>query len=230
MFTIFSGNMNLIYILIYIVAYFMALFIAMPFHEFAHAFAAKREGDYTAVAYKRYTLAPLAHVDLSGLLFLFLFGFGWAKPVPVDERNFKRGRKSKFLVAIAGIVTNLILGIIFLFVYVLLLKICPNFLVNNYYGILLETFLLISISLNFLLAFFNLLPIYPLDGFRIIQSFTGPNNGFVNFMSRYSFIIYIILLLSGALYIYYSYTAELLIEVLLKLFCKILGVWNVYWR
>ncbi len=224
MFTLFSGSTSLVYILLYFVAYIMALFVAMPFHEFAHAFAAKREGDYTAVAYKRYTLAPLAHVDFSGMLFLLLFGFGWAKPVPVDERNFKRGRKSKFLVSIAGIITNLILGIIFLFVYVLFIKLCPNFLVNNYYGILLKNFLSISVSLNFLLAFFNLIPIYPLDGFRIIESVTKPNNGFINFMSRYSFILYIILLLSGALSYYYFYTADLLIEVLFKLFCKILGV------
>ncbi len=224
MVTLFSGKTNLIYLLIYFVAYFMALFVAMPFHEFAHAFVAKREGDHTAVAYRRYTLAPFAHVDFKGLLFLILFGFGWAKPVPVDERNFKRGKKSKFLVAIAGIVTNLCLGIFFLFIYVLLIKICPDFLVSNYYGILLDTFLSISVSLNFLLAFFNLLPIYPLDGFRIVQSFTGPNNKFVEFMSRYSFIIYVVLLLSSALSLYYFYTADLLIEVLFKLFCKILGV------
>ena len=92
MFTLFSGSTSLVYILLYFVAYIMALFVAMPFHEFAHAFAAKREGDYTAVAYKRYTLAPLAHVDFSGMLFLLLFGFGWAKPVPEIGRASCRER------------------------------------------------------------------------------------------------------------------------------------------
>ena len=81
-------------LLIVIIATVMAVFVAAPFHEFAHAFAAKREGDYTAVACGRYTLAPLAHFDWQGFLMLMIFRFGWAKPVPVDSRNFKNGRKS----------------------------------------------------------------------------------------------------------------------------------------
>lgn len=221
---IFGDYSNFIYVLISLLAFIMALFVAMPFHEFAHAAAARHEGDYTAVAYKRYTLAPLAHIDVKGLLMLLLFGFGWAKPVPVDERNFKRGKKSKFLVAIAGILMNLALGVAFTFIYVLIFKIAPNFYTATYYGVLVEEFLWISISLNFSLAFFNLIPIYPLDGFRIIQSFTKPDNAFVNFMSRYSFIIFLILILSSLYSFYYMYTAELLTVQLFKLFCKILGV------
>lgn len=224
MFYLWEGSFGLTHILIYIVAYIMALFVAMPFHEFAHAFVAKREGDYTAVAYKRYTLAALEHIDIKGLLCLIFFGFGWAKPVPVDERNFKRGQLSKFLVAIAGVVTNLILGTLFLFIYVLIYKLAPNFYESNIYGYLLYSFLTTSISLNFILAFFNLLPIYPLDGFRVIESFTEPDNKFVRFMRRYSFIIYILLLLSGLTYFYFDYTAELLIKGLTKLFCWMLRV------
>ncbi len=207
-----------------IVAMVMALFVAMPFHEFAHAFAAKREGDMTAVAYRRYTLAPLAHFDWKGFLFLFLFRFGWAKPVPVDERNFKRGRKSKFLVAIAGILTNLILGTFFLFVYMLILRFIPSFYVSNLYGRLLYEFLNISISLNFMLAFFNILPIYPLDGYRMIESFSRYDNAFLRFCKQYSLIIYLLLIFTGLYYIYYSFTAELLIQGLIKLFSLILGM------
>ena len=218
-----NGSFDFTYLLLYVLAYFMALFVAMPFHEFAHAFAAKREGDYTAVAYKRYTLAPLSHIDIKGLLCLLFFGFGWAKPVPIDERNFKHGKRSKFLVAIAGILTNLILGTLFLFIYVLIYKISPDFYSSNLYGNLLYYFLNISVSLNFFLAFFNQLPLYPFDGFRVIESFTSDNK-FVSFMRRYSFIIYIIILLTGVIYLYYDYTAELLIDGLFKLFSLILGV------
>lgn len=217
------GN-GLLYILIYGIAYIMALFVAMPFHEFAHAYVAKKEGDYTAVALKRCTLAPLAHIDVKGLIFLLLFGFGWAKPVPVDERNFKRGKLSKFLVAIAGIVTNLILGTIFLFLYYLIYKLFPNFYSSGMYGLLVRTFLSLSVSLNFGFAFFNVLPIYPLDGFRIIEAFTGNDNGFVSFMKQYSFIIYLVLVFSTVFEMYFAYTGGLLIDALSKLFIKILGV------
>lgn len=218
-----SYSLSLVNILVSVVAMVMALFVAMPFHEFAHAFAAKREGDLTAVAYGRYTLAPLAHFDWKGFLFLFLFRFGWAKPVPVDERNFKRGRKSKFLVSIAGILTNLVLGTIFLFIYLLVLRFNASFFTSNLYGNLLYLFLSYSISLNFMLAFFNLLPIYPLDGYRIVESFSKTENAYLRFTKQYSFIIYLILAFSGLYYIYYSFTADLLIQGLTKLFMLILG-------
>ena len=205
-----------------LIATLMALFVAMPFHEFAHAFAAKHEGDYTAVAYKRYTLAPLAHFNLWGFLFLLVFGFGWANPVPVDTRNFKRGRKSEFMVAIAGIVMNILLGTIFLFIFMCLVKFCPEFLMNNLYGNLLSEFLVTSVSLNFMLAFFNLLPIYPLDGYRVIASACKQDNAFLSFMKNNSLIVYLIFALTGLYSLYYNVTAGLLIEGLQKLFSLIL--------
>jgi Zn-dependent protease len=208
----------------YILAYVMALFVAMPFHEFAHAFAAKREGDYTAVALKRYTLAPLAHIDIKGLVFLLFFRFGWAKPVPVDSRNFKRGNLSKFLVSIAGIVTNLALGTIFLFIYFLIFKISPNLYTSNLYGELLYLFLQLSVTLNFSLAFFNLLPIYPLDGYKIVESILKWDSKVVEFLKNYSFIIYIALIVTGIYSYYFYYTAGTLISLLEKLFIMILGV------
>ncbi len=207
-----------------IIAMVMAVFVAMPVHEFAHAFAAKHEGDYTAVACKRYTLAPLAHFDWQGFLFLMLFGFGWAKPVPVDSRNFKNGRKSQFKVAIAGIVSNIILGTFFLFVYMLILKFKPEFYFSGFYGELVYQFLNYSISLNFMIAFFNLLPIYPLDGYKIIDSCCRFENSFLRFMKNNSFIIYLILVFTGLYSIYYTYTANLLITGLIKLFSMILGM------
>ena len=224
MITFFSKVYSLSYILIYLFTYVMALCIAMSFHEFAHGYIAKTQGDPTAKVLGRCTLAPHAHVDIRGIICLLLFGFGWAKPVPVDERNFKNGKTSKFLVSIAGIVTNVILGTAFLFIYMLILKIAPEFYETNLYGNILEEFLYISIRLNFSLAVFNLLPIYPLDGFRIIETFSSYDSTFVDFMKRYSMIIYVVLLVSGIYYYYYYYTANQLIIFLIKLFSKILGV------
>ncbi len=217
-------QMGAIQILISIVATVMAIFVAMPFHEFAHAFAAKREGDYTAVAMHRYTLAPHAHFDVKGFIFLFLFRFGWAKPVPIDSRNFKRGRLSLFLVSIAGVLANLILGIFFLFVYMLLYRFFPNFLEYTLYGQLLSSFLLISVSFNFTLVFFNILPIYPLDGYNLIASMSKTENSFLVFMKKYSFIIYLLFIITGLYYLYFNYTAGLLIDGLIYVFSLILGI------
>lgn len=217
-------SVNFIDSLLYIIAFVMALFVAMPFHEFAHAAAAKREGDYTAVALKRYTLAFHRHFDWKGFLFLLLFRFGWAKPVPIDERNFKRGRKSKFLVSIAGILANLILGTIFIFIYMALLKFVPGVFEISYYGDLLIYFLSSSISLNFMLAFMNLLPIYPLDGYKIIESCCKYDNAFLRFMKQHSFLIFILISLTGVYNYYFMFTGQMLIMYIMKLFGWILGI------
>lgn len=214
---------NFLLTLAYIIATVMALFVAMPVHEFAHAAAAKHEGDYTAVAYKRYTLAFHRHFDWRGFLFLLLFRFGWAKPVPVDERNYKRGRKSKFIVSSAGIIANLLVGTISLFIYLFILRFFPQIYEIKFYGYMLLEFLLISVSLNYMLAFFNLLPIYPLDGYNIIDSFCTTENAFMTFMKRYSFIIYLIIAFTGIYYYFYTITSGLLITWLTKLFVWILG-------
>lgn len=216
-------EVSFLYTLVYIVAMVMALFVAMPFHEFAHAAAAKREGDYTAVAYRRYTLAFHRHFDWRGFLFLLLFRFGWAKPVPIDERNFRRGKKSKFFVSIAGIFANLILGIVFLFLQLLIYRFFPNVFEIPVYGFLLEMFLEISVSLNFMLVFFNLLPIYPLDGYKIVESFCKYDNKFLDFMKRYSFIIFLVVAFTGLYSLFYEMTAGLLYTGLFKLFTWILG-------
>jgi len=211
-------------IFISIIATLMALFVAMPFHEFAHAFAAKREGDYTAVAMRRYTLAFHEHFDFFGFLCLFFLGFGWAKPVPVDSRNFKRGRKSQFIVSIAGIVANLILGIAFLFIYVLYIKFATDAFFFSFYGQLLYYFLSTSFSLNFMLAFFNLLPLYPLDGYRIIDSFCRQDNDILGFMRKYSTILYIIIIVTGVFSLLYANTMGRLVTLLFELFSKIVGL------
>lgn len=215
---------SFLYSLLTIVALAMAFFVALPAHEFAHAFAAKREGDYTAVAHRRYTLAFLPHFDWKGFLFLLIFRFGWAKPVPIDERNFKRGKKSKFLVSIAGVLANFILGAFFLFMICLVLKINPNFFVDNAYGYLLYQFLNVSVYLNFTFVIFNILPIYPFDGYKIAECFCSYDSKFLAFTKQYAILLYILLAFSTIYYYYYTYTAGLMITGLTKLYSLILGL------
>ena len=211
-------------VLLGIVALLMALFIAIPFHEFAHAWMAKKQGDYTSVAYKRCTPAAFAHFDLVGFLMMMLFGFGWAKPVPVNSNNFKNGRKSQFLVSVAGVIMNLLLGVFFLFIYMLMYKIAPEFYVSSAYGYLLGMFLINSFSLNFGLAIFNLLPIYPFDGYNMIDSMCRYDNAYLRFAKNYSSFLFILIIITGLYDVFYGYVIDKIYYVLVNLFSKILGL------
>lgn len=215
-------NIDFVYIILSVIATLMAIFVAMPFHEFAHAWAAKSQGDYTAVSMKRYTLAFHKHFDAIGFIFLFLFGFGWAKPVPIDPRNFKHGNKSLFLVSIAGILMNFVLGVLFLFIYLFLYKFFPQIYDVYLYGFLLKEFLEVSISFNFVLVFFNILPLYPLDGYNVISSLCKTENTFLRVMKKYSVIFYLIIVFTGLFSLYYTYVARAVIGGLTKLFSIIL--------
>ena len=142
-----------------------AILIGLTVHEWAHAYAAYRLGDPTARNLGRMTLNPIAHIDLIGFLMLILVGFGWAKPVPVNPRNFKNYKRDDIIVSLAGIVTNLITAFLFSFVYVA--GILKWGLGTN------EAFLTIFgsiITINLALAIFNLIPIYPLDGSHVLEA------------------------------------------------------------
>lgn len=145
----------------------------LPIHECAHAFVAHKLGDDTGKYNGRMTLNPMRHLDPIGALSLFLVGFGWAKPVPVNPNNFKNRKAGMALTALAGPVSNLMVA----FVAVLLLRI--NFEIarmnlDYYYGTLytvIYTFLYLLSVINIGLAVFNFLPIPPLDGSRILCFF-----------------------------------------------------------
>ena len=94
-------------------------------------------------------LNTLVHFDVAGFLMMIFFGYGWARPVPVNKNNFKNGRRSQFWVSIAGILMNLILGTVFLFIYMLIYKIDSSFYFSSYYGYMLEIFLFFSFQMNF---------------------------------------------------------------------------------
>lgn len=223
--SIFESLSQPLAILALMIAFLSALFITISFHEFAHAHAAVKEGDYTPIALKRYTLAPFSHIDGMGLVFLLIFGIGFAKPVPVDSRNFKHGTRSKLRVAFAGVLVNLLIGIISCFLYVMLSYLWPElFQSYGFISVLYTLFFQYMISLNFMFAFFNILPIYPLDGFRVVEAFTSPQNRYVTFMKRYSFWIVLILLITPVLDLYINFFAGGLANLILTGFDKLFAL------
>ena len=149
--------------------------LAIVAHEAAHAWMANRFGDATAKAAGRLTLNPAAHYDPWGTVLFPLLsavtGFaviGWAKPVPINTRNFTKMRPGLFWVSFAGPLSNLILGTISAFLVAFIaVKVPSNF---SYYAILLGM-LKYSVFINFILAFFNLIPIPPLDGSKMVSAF-----------------------------------------------------------
>lgn len=143
--------------------YIIALLVAISIHEFSHAFVADYLGDPTPRLQGRLKLDPRVHLDPFGLLFLLLFGFGWGKPVQFDPFNLKNPRKDAALISLAGPSSNFILAIILSIV----LRSLQFFNLHFFYTI--GGFLFIPIiSLNIVLGVFNLLPIHPLDGFKIV--------------------------------------------------------------
>ena len=179
----------------------LIIFTILPIHEYAHAWMAKRQGDDTALYSGRLTLNPVSHIDPIGALLLFFTGFGWAKPVPVNPLRFKKQRKGMALTALAGPVSNLICA----FVGFVALKILTNtnlfnemlveYVLDDNYMFLLFDILYYFVIINIGLAIFNLIPIPPLDGSRILNAVL-PDRIYFKIMQfeRYGFIVLILLL------------------------------------
>ena len=143
------------------------ILLALTLHEFAHAFTADRLGDPTPRNQGRLTLNPLAHLDPLGTILLFIARFGWAKPVQVDPRNFRNPQRDMMVVAAAGPASNLLLALIFGIIYQFMQGAPPE----TRTGVILQFIFSYSVVINLILAFFNLLPIPPLDGSKIIRAF-----------------------------------------------------------
>ncbi len=187
-------------ILVVYLASFLAVLIVLPCHEFAHAFAAVKNGDETPKYAGRYTLNPFAHFDPLGLVMLILLRFGWAKPVPVNPDNFRNYKKGCIWVSVAGVLANIALAIIFCPVYLLvaekgILLIKAQW--AEYINALIYYFFYSLFYMNIGLFVFNLLPIYPLDGFRLYDALTTRHGKFYYFLRQNSFYIMIAILLLG---------------------------------
>lgn len=150
--------------------------IALTFHECAHGFVAYKLGDITAKYQGRLSLNPLKHIDIIGALCMVFFRFGWAKPVPIDTRNFKNPKRDMALSALAGPAANLILAFIGCFLYALSLYFLSDVSFTSYnfsYWVAYSWLLFVYnfAWLNISLAIFNLIPLPPLDGSRIFYAF-----------------------------------------------------------
>ncbi|WP_313568075.1 site-2 protease family protein [Acetoanaerobium noterae] len=168
------------------------ILIALTFHEFAHGLAAYAMGDDTAKNAGRLSLDPMKHIDPIGFIMLFIMRFGWAKPVPINENNFKHERLGLFFVSIAGITMNLILALIFQLILFFTADIVQ---LSAYVDVMRGI-----VWINIMLAAFNLLPIPPLDGSKIIYTFLPRNLRFTFYKyESYGSIILIILLLTGGI-------------------------------
>ena len=187
-------------ILVVYLASFLAVLIVLPCHEFAHAFAAVKNGDETPKYAGRYTLNPFAHFDPLGLVMLILLRFGWAKPVPVNPDNFRNYKKGCIWVSVAGVLANIALAIIFCPVYLLVAKkgiLLINAQWAEYINALIYYFFYSLFYMNIGLFVFNLLPIYPLDGFRLYDALTTRHGKSYYFLRQNSFYIMIAILLLG---------------------------------
>lgn len=175
--------------------------IAITFHEYAHAWAAYKLGDDTAKSQGRLSLNPLKHMDPIGIAMLLFLGFGWGRPVEIDSRNFNRNisvRKAEAIVSIAGPLANFILAIVFSAIYGALIKFNALTSMNARTALTIITILQSIISINIGLGVFNLIPLPPLDGSKVLSYFLPYNarNWFENNQQIF-YIIFLIIWITG---------------------------------
>ncbi|MDO4869529.1 MAG: site-2 protease family protein [Bacillota bacterium] len=144
------------------------IIIGLSMHEFAHAAVAYKLGDNTPKLQGRVTINPLAHIDWIGLAALFFCGFGWGQPVQINPFNFKNRRRDELFVALAGVVMNLLLAILFTFVLKAVTAAFGSYTLASGMGQIVWYIIYYTIQINLVLMVFNLIPIPPLDGFNII--------------------------------------------------------------
>ncbi|MBR6755896.1 MAG: site-2 protease family protein [Peptococcaceae bacterium] len=200
-----------------LVALLLAVLTAITCHEVAHGYMAYRLGDPTAKNQGRLTLNPIKHLDPIGALLMLVAGFGWAKPVPVNPFYFEGDRnKGMMLVSVAGPVVNLIISFLCIVIYNL----------GHGFGQLevVHLFLLYSITLNVYLAVFNLIPIPPLDGSKILAGFLPKAKAYqyLTTMEKYGFLILMVLILFNITDIFMVPIANVILNIFIAI-ASILG-------
>jgi Zn-dependent protease len=182
--------------LLHLVTIIPVFLIALSCHEFAHGMVATLFGDPTPKEEGRLTLNPLAHINVLGLLFLVLFRFGWATPVPFNSNYFKHKRFYTLLTALAGPFTNFLLALIGLFIIVHsgslgLSKVASHWIIY---------FLTIFVDINIILGVFNLLPIPPLDGSHLLKVFASdPEAEWIGWFEQYSIFLFLLIVMVPSL-------------------------------
>lgn len=167
------------------------IFVCLTVHEFSHGFVAYKLGDATAKDAGRLSLNPFKHVDWLGILAMLLLGFGWAKPVPVNPYRFKKsGARGIVWVSLAGPVSNLIFAFLLLILWELTYLFLPALFVNFYFHNIVQSIILLNVAL----AVFNLIPVPPLDGSKVLSYFLPYNAS--RWMENNGNILYIIMLIA----------------------------------
>lgn len=174
--------------------------LCITIHELCHGYVAYKLGDNTAKNAGRLTLNPIKHIDIMGLLAMVVFKFGWAKPVPINMNNFKNPKTGMAITALAGPVSNLLLAVVILFIYGLVF--IPLSEAGNMGTVLLEM-LRTTAYLSCMLAIFNIIPIPPLDGSKILFSLL-PEREYYKLMQyeRYGMILLLVIIVTGTLSTY----------------------------
>lgn len=212
---------------ILIIAYACSAIFAIVIHEYSHARVAVKCGDLTPKLAGRLTLNPTAHFDAFGLILFFLIGFGWAKPVPINSDNFEHKKRGMILTSLAGVFANLLTACVLLGLLCLINLIPNDAVYASTFGEVMYSlfayFFIYGIILNCSLMLFNLLPVYPLDGFRVVESLAGPTNKYVKFMYKYgSWPLIVVLIAISFIPAKYNMFSLFLNEIYSLIF-KILG-------